>query len=484
MKTSRSVFGFVIALTFALVVSQTGLAWGPDRPTHTTADPANSAVFNSITDNPAYGDERNFIRLKDASLGDSAYADDTKIEPGKEYVAYIYFHNNASETYNSPQYNERGVAKDVKLRLALPATLKAGQRTGMTAYRSSSNTNPPEVYDDTFMTSTVDVNFKYISGSATIHSFGAVNGQKLPDSVITDGALLGYDSLNGVLPGCNPYAGYVIARFIAEAPNFTVQKLASPTGQKKWAENIDAKVGDTVDFRIEYKNISTTQQDNVLIQDVLPKGLEYVKGSAMIFNTAHPAGTKTDDGITERGLNTGSYAAGGNVFLRFSAKVASNLDVCGANVLVNTASAMIESGKKTDTATVTVNVECKPNECRPGIPEGDERCKDVPAVTELPSTGPRETFIVLTVLIAAVAFATYEVQKRRKARKAFAAHVAAGAPTHELLEDGRDDKHKEALFVRKDHHDVASHHDAEQQDDETPSDDHTSDEGAPEERQW
>lgn len=36
--------------------------------------------------------------------------------------------------------------------------------------------------------------------------------------------------------------------------------------------------------------------------------------------------------------------------------------------------------------------ECKPKECKPGIPEGDARCVDVPAETpkEIPSTGPAE----------------------------------------------------------------------------------------------
>ncbi len=477
-------FAGLLASVLAGLAVGSSYAWGPDRPTLTGTTPADHVVFNSVREGNPYGDERNFIRLKDASLGDSTYADDTKVEPGKEYVAYIYFHNNASTTLNDAAHNYAGIARNTKLRIAIPSVLEANKRTGMTAYISADNADPSEVYDDAFMTATETMSFNFVPGSAVIYSHGAVNGQKLPDSVFTSGAHIGYDALDGNLPGCAEYSGYVLARFVTSQPNFSVTKQVSATGQNKWGEVYAAKVGDTVDFLVTYQNTGNTQQDNVFIKDVLPKGLTYVNGSSVLANSVTPKGEKISNNVVAKGINIGSYAPKGNAFLKFSAKVDDVQALCGENALKNVATVSTDNGQKSDDATVTVNVECKPNECKPGIPEGDERCKDVPAVTELPSTGPRETFIVLTVLIAAVAFATYEVQKRRKARKAFAAHVAAGTPTHELLEDGRDDKHKEALFVRKDHHDVASHHDAEQQDDETPSDDHTSDEGAPEERQW
>lgn len=40
--------------------SQTALAWGPERTTFNTENPAPFNTLNSIIDNPNYGDERNF----------------------------------------------------------------------------------------------------------------------------------------------------------------------------------------------------------------------------------------------------------------------------------------------------------------------------------------------------------------------------------------------------------------------------------------
>lgn len=463
-KHSIPLLGLLLAVFASLVTVSTGLAWGPDRTTYTIEKPADHVVFDSITNNPVYGDERNFIRLKDASLGDSTYADDTKIEPGKEYVAYIYFHNNASTTFNDAAHNYSGVAKNAKLRIALPTVLEAGKRTGMTAYLSADNASPQAVYDDTFMTATESMTLKYVPGSAVIYSKGAVNGQKLDDAVVTDGAFIGYDKLDGSLPGCDEYSGYVLAHFVASQPNFSVTKQVSATGQNKWGKDYAAKLGDTVDFLVTYKNIGNVQQDNVVVRDLLPKGLTYVDGSSVLANSVSPKGAKTDDGATSNGLNIGSYAPNGNAFLKFSAKVADKIDACGQVTLKNIATISTDNGNKNDTATVTVTVECKPAECKPGIPVGDAKCKEPSVVTgttpdtttpstpsttaveSLPSTGPAETFAVLAVLVAIAAFVTYHIQRRHhRARAAFAAdHM--GMPTHELLGTGE----PEQRFVRKD----------------------------------
>ena len=68
----------------------------------------------------------------------------------------------------------------------------------------------------------------------------------------------------------------------------------------------------------------------------------------------------TNDGVTTTGLNIGSYAAGGNAYLKFTAKVTSNdqLDNCGVNTLVNTATANTANGSKSDTANVVVSKTC------------------------------------------------------------------------------------------------------------------------------
>ncbi len=420
---SARLAGVLLAGLIVTATSVGVMAWGPERQTFTTQKPADYVTFNSITNNPAYGDERNFVRIKEATAPDSSYSDDTKVEPGKDYQVYVYFHNNASKTLNDEAHGKQGIANNTRLRMALPGGLKANQRTGITGYISADNAKPGTVHDNSYMTSTVDVALRYIPGSAVVSSFGAVNGQKLPDALFgANGTHLGYDSLNGVLPGCNEYAGYVTFKFRADAPNFTVKKEVRKNGEKTWQDKIVAKVGEKVDFLISYHNTGSVQQDKVIIKDALPKGTTFVAGSVKLANSANPNGTAASDAVVTNGANIGSYAPDGKAYMTLSATINKDLK-CGANELVNYATVITPNGNKQDTATVSVEVECQPNECKPGIPNGDSRCSDgcvpkegeivdangncVAAPADLPKTGPAEivlSFIGLMALVAAVVY--------------------------------------------------------------------------------
>jgi uncharacterized repeat protein (TIGR01451 family) len=442
-----------ITIGVATAVVATGanvLAWGPDRPTYTIEKPSDHVTFNSITNNPAYGDERNFLRVKEASAPNSEYSDTTKVIPGKEYEAYIYFHNNASATFNDAAHNYSGIANNTKMRVAMPGGVKAGQKTGMTAYVSADNAAPKEVYDDTFLTADSDVALRYIPGSAKISSRGPVNGQVLPDGLLTAGTLLGYDSLNGKLPGCNEFSGYVTFRFTADQPNFTIKKQVSLSGKNDWQDKIVAKLGDQIDYKIAYQNTGTTQQNDIVAKDALPNGVSYVGGTTVLANSVNPSGAKVNDGITTTGLKIGSYAPQGTAFMKFSAKVDGQMAKCGSNELVNTATIITENGNKQSSATVVVDQPCKPNECKPGIPTGDKRCSEeckpgipvgdarcgkcvpqngqtvdkdgncVAAPTSLPKTGPGQVVAGIIAIMAMAAGIVYFYKSRQDLKKAMA----------------------------------------------------------------
>ena len=99
-------------------------AWGPERTTYTNESPAPYATFNSITNNAAVGDERNFVRIGEANSTDP-YTDEIEVVPGKEYEVYIYYHNNAASNTNSSGY---GVATNVRLSSAYPTVLNTNER--------------------------------------------------------------------------------------------------------------------------------------------------------------------------------------------------------------------------------------------------------------------------------------------------------------------------------------------------------------------
>ena len=347
----------------AVLVPAALFAWGPDRPTFTVESPAPYVTFNSITNNPQWGDERNFVEIKDAAASNSTYSDNTQLQPGHDYAVTVFYHNNAASNLNDAEHNYKGIAKDAFMRVQMPATVKAGQKATITGFVGASNANPGQVWDEAYGSSANDVALRYVPGSATIYSNGAVNGKTLPDNLYTTGTPLGYDALDGTLPGCNQYAGYVTFKIHVDQPNFEVQKTVSKAGANTYSESVTALPGDEVDYKIKYLDTGTTQQDNVVVRDTLPAGLTYENGTTQISASFTNNQWKpiTDDSVTGKGINLGSFAPGGAGYVKFRAKVTDNdkLKDCGVNTLINTAYADTDNGSKHDTANVTVSKTCE-----------------------------------------------------------------------------------------------------------------------------
>lgn len=428
---NKPIVGTAVAVAAVAATSITALAWGPERPTFTGENPADYVTFNSITNNPQVGDERNFVRIREVGTGN--YVDEVKLQPGKEYEVVNYYHNNAKTSLNE---SGKGIAKDVTLKADVPSVVKPGERGKVSAAITSSNANPNRVWDEAYITADTDIALRYVPNSAVVKSNGAVNGQVLPASLFTTGALLGFDSLNGVLPGCVEFAGTVTYKLKADAPNFQVTKQVSKKGENKWQDKIVAKPGEVVDFRIGYDNTGSMQQDNVVVKDALPVGMSYVGGSTVLKSAKVPSGATQPDAVATNGLNIGSFTANSNAYVTLSAKVGEELQKCGVNELVNTATIITPNGNKQATATVTVDVPCKPNECKPGVPTGDERCSEacVPGEGQvvdengnclstpgaLPTTGPAETIMSIIGLGALAAGFTYWYRSRQGLKKAMA----------------------------------------------------------------
>ena len=361
LKRAPKRSGVLAVLAAAIVVPAALFAWGPtDRPTYTTDNPADHVTFNSMTNNPAFGDERYFVQIKDASKGNESYTDKIELEGGKEYQVYVYFHNNASSTYNSAEHNYKGIAKDTMLRMSMPARVQAGQEAKIGGVISASNAQPSQVWDYTYLTSKSDVGLRVVPGSATIHSHGAVNGAKLPNELFETGTKLGYNALDGKVPGCDEFAGYVTYRFKVDKPNFEVKKTVAKADTTDFKETISAKPSEEVSYKVHYKNTGTTQQNDVVIKDMLPNGVSYVPGTTKLATSTTGGYVGVADGITSStGINIGSYAPNGDAYIKFKAKVSKAEKLaCGKNTLVNTAAAETNNGTKKDTATVVVEKEC------------------------------------------------------------------------------------------------------------------------------
>lgn len=338
----------VLAMATAVVALPAGLlAWGPERPTYTMAHPADHITFNSITDATNYGDERNFVRI---SKDNQTYSDDITVANGQEYYVRIYVHNNAAS-------NLKLVAENVVAKLNVPTQM--ADRIQVDGYVNSSNAQPTSVWDQAVFHGANGTPFKlsYVAGSAYYKN---AKGQfTLSDSIVGNGAKLGYTSMDGKIPGCFEYSGVVYLKVKAQTADFAISKTVRKAGSGSFSENVTVNPGDKVDYQLYFKNTGGLNQTTVSIKDMLPAGMTYVAGSTWVHDAK---GTRqVADGIAQGGMSMGSYLANGDVYVKFTAQAAANdkLEKCGVNTLVNTMSATTaESGTKTDTATVTVTKEC------------------------------------------------------------------------------------------------------------------------------
>lgn len=224
--------GLAGALLVATAFAPAALAWGPERPTYTNENPADHATFNSITNNAAVGDERDFVRIVEKGTGNT-YTSDLTLEAGKQYEVYIYYHNDASATYNDPAHNYAGVARDVRVSTNFPDELARGERGEVSATISASNTDPLAVWDEAYITAKEAMTLHYVEGSAKIYNQRGANGSVLSTNIFSkEGTFIGLDELNGIILGCDQYSGqivYTIQTKSAGTPPTTPVEPENPT---------------------------------------------------------------------------------------------------------------------------------------------------------------------------------------------------------------------------------------------------------------
>ncbi len=193
--------------------SESGGGFGPARKTFTMELPAAYPTMNSITDNPVFGDERNFVRLAEKEQ-EGPFVNQIELLPGHEYSVYIGYHNNSAANMNA---SGQGIAQQVRLSVQFPKQVLPGEKGKVSAVIAAANTVPQEVWSHSSVTAASAVSLNYKKGTAMIHNSGAANGQTLPEDLFsTQGTYLGFDRLDGLLPGCAAWSGHVMLTLIAE----------------------------------------------------------------------------------------------------------------------------------------------------------------------------------------------------------------------------------------------------------------------------
>ena len=202
-------------------------------------------IFDSISDVDSVGNEIDFVSAQEADADGKAVdphgtweGGDIAVEDGKEYVVRLYVHN------NNPGGTD-AVATGTKVAVSgidRSKTNKDGkQEVEVNGFIRSDNSTPKEYWDCIRFNSNTPFHLDYVYGSAMIYNRGAVGttdpisaadimtatdeqlaaqnvtGKPLSDDIVLkagseDGTLIGFDSLDGNVPGCYAYSSYVTIR--------------------------------------------------------------------------------------------------------------------------------------------------------------------------------------------------------------------------------------------------------------------------------
>ena len=294
--------------------------------------------------------ETNFVGARVAGTNQGAAnvweGDRISVEDGKTYVVRLYVHN------NNPYGEEEGnVAKNTQVRFYVPQT--ASKNVTVNGWLKADNAREKDGYVDdvTFYNNDTPFHLEYVDGSALLENgnYASGAGVKLTNSIVNQGnptgnvadewTKIGYNGLDGDVPGCYKYINYVTIEVKAVFDyEYTVEKKARVVGDEdeEWKDTIEAKLGDKVEFQIEYKNTSDKTQTDVSMQDVLPSNLNYISGSAKLYNANYPSGVPfTHDNLVNQGVNIDGYTAGSNAIIYFQAEVVDDNLACGSNTMVN-----------------------------------------------------------------------------------------------------------------------------------------------------
>lgn len=463
-------------LIFALLLGTFGFAsnasaagtelWGPERPTYKWDAPADHPVFNSITDNPQIQDERNFVRIKHA--GDAGpHVDSVDIVPGERYEVYMYYHNNASASLNSTGV---GFAQNVKMFAEMPEKLNAGDTAlikGTITWNTIVSLEKQSVWDTTQLVANDEVYLRYVPNSMKLYNQGyakngvALNGTDLFSEVgtyISHGDPVDDVTFLGLIPGCNEFAGYVTFEIQADFAKFYMEKNVKMSDDKngEWKDTITVAPGDELQFSVKYHNEGTVLQEAVRLQDVLPEGLEYVKGSSyaiphseinyppeFIKNTTNGYSEFPDGVFDEDGVVVGDFMPKTGFTFYYTVKVADadKFKEC-TTVLYNKASIVTANGAEFDKAKITVNKDCKtdptpdpdpedpdpedpkPDDPKPEDPDPEEPDPEdpkpeepEPAPDELPVAGPSGIIFGIVVVLGVCGSCFYLWKVKRTLNK-------------------------------------------------------------------
>ncbi len=238
-----------------------------------------ASIFNNITNVPKNGrvahlkgnypytnsdgtfDERKFVKIREVGTNDWRYRGQIfRLNPGKRYQVYMYYHNGGRTTTGA-------VSDNVRAEFKLPNEVKSGNSVKAKGYihynkydnKKDNSPTPAFVMNSIPLVATKDVKLKYVDGSGKLYNRN-YNGKAISSAIVGNGVKLG-GKANGVVKPCREHSGYVTFEFDAvadeekEKPVYKCKKVNVKTkGENYFVLTTDIEASEGGDEqRVDYK---------------------------------------------------------------------------------------------------------------------------------------------------------------------------------------------------------------------------------------
>lgn len=299
-----------------------GVNWGPARDGYYFDERPDHPVFNSIIDNPSYGDERHFLSIEGPShiTGDHLIT----VIPWNSYTVRILYCNDGK-----PESNDSGIgyAQKAKVAVKLPEKLSANKLEILQANISTTTGEHKDTWDQVALCCKEDVSIEYVIASMKIFNYGKLNGTILSRDLFTTGDYIGYNKLSGVIPAGMQYSGVIKFQiYVKPVQKVTFEHTVS-VDRRNYSDRVSVLPGDILTFRNTIKNDHFGVITDVTFRDELPEGLELIPDSTMLYAIPKIEGRKLSNNIASNGINTGRFGKDISGVLQYKVLVRKDIPV-------------------------------------------------------------------------------------------------------------------------------------------------------------
>ena len=233
----------------------------------------------------------------------------------------LWYHNREAEQSGK-------IANNLKVNLNLPQGVKGKTQT-VTSVTSADNSNT--VNDTANINLSLDNAYlEFVPGSSIWrHNTGTNANPNWVNTTLSSSQeqqLLGGGLVLEDAKPCFNFESTVTVLVRVRADVVSVVKEVRKLGEKTWVTQNSAKPGETLEYRIRFKNEGNTTLRNVVVGDNMPAHVTYVPGTTKLLNGANPTGISiSSNNITTGGIDVGNYEPGAVGYVWFQAKIDPNL---------------------------------------------------------------------------------------------------------------------------------------------------------------